>query len=51
METKLRVRAADLTFDEAIRLDLFYVDNWSMLQDLTILMRTLGAVLRSRGAY
>ena len=36
---------SDLAFDEAIRLDLFYVDNWSMLQDLTILARTLGAVL------
>jgi exopolysaccharide biosynthesis polyprenyl glycosylphosphotransferase len=42
---------ADLAFDEAIRLDLYYVDNWSMLQDLTILARTLGAVLGSRGAY
>jgi exopolysaccharide biosynthesis polyprenyl glycosylphosphotransferase len=42
---------ADLSFDEAIRLDLFYVDNWSMLQDLAILVRTLGAVIGSRGAY
>jgi exopolysaccharide biosynthesis polyprenyl glycosylphosphotransferase len=42
---------SDLAFDEAIRLDLYYVDNWSMLQDLTILARTLGAVVGSRGAY
>jgi exopolysaccharide biosynthesis polyprenyl glycosylphosphotransferase len=42
---------SDLAFDEAVRLDLYYVDNWSMLQDLTILARTLGAVLGSRGAY
>ena len=42
---------SDLAFDEAIRLDLYYVDNWSMLQDLTILFRTLGAVLSRRGAY
>jgi exopolysaccharide biosynthesis polyprenyl glycosylphosphotransferase len=42
---------SDLKFEEAIRLDLYYVDNWSMLQDLTILTRTLGAVLSSRGAY
>lgn len=41
----------DLTPDEAIRLDLYYVDNWSMLQDVSILARTLGAVLTSRGAY
>ncbi len=42
---------ADLSFEEAIRLDLYYVDNWSMLQDLTILARTVGAVLATRGAY
>ena len=42
---------SDLAFEEAVRLDLYYVDNWSMLQDLTILARTLGAVLRSKGAY
>lgn len=42
---------SDLSFAEAIRLDLYYVDNWSMLQDLSILGRTVGAVLRSRGAY
>lgn len=42
---------SDLAYDEAIRLDLFYVDNWSMLQDLAILARTLGAVFGSRGAY
>ena len=41
----------DLTANEAIRLDLYYVDNWSMLQDLSILARTIGAVLASRGAY
>ncbi len=33
---------------EAIRLDLYYVDNWSMLQDLSILARTVGDVLGSR---
>ncbi len=42
---------SDLSWDEAIRLDLYYVDNWSMLQDLSILVRTAGAVLSSRGAY
>jgi lipopolysaccharide/colanic/teichoic acid biosynthesis glycosyltransferase len=42
---------SDLAFDEAVRLDLYYVDNWSMVQDLAILFRTLGAVLGSRGAY
>jgi exopolysaccharide biosynthesis polyprenyl glycosylphosphotransferase len=42
---------SDLTWDEAVRLDLYYVDNWSMLQDLSILARTIGAVFGSRGAY
>lgn len=42
---------SDLSWDEAIRLDVYYVDNWSMLQDLSILARTFGAVVGSRGAY
>ena len=42
---------ADLTWEEAIRLDLYYVDNWSMLQDLSILSKTISAVFRSHGAY
>ena len=42
---------SDLSWSEAVRLDLYYVDNWSMLQDLGILARTFGAVLGSRGAY
>jgi len=42
---------ADLSWEETVRLDLYYVDNWSMLQDLWILVKTVGAVLRSRGAY
>jgi lipopolysaccharide/colanic/teichoic acid biosynthesis glycosyltransferase len=42
---------SELSWSEAIRLDLYYVDNWSMFQDLTILARTWGAVFGSRGAY
>lgn len=42
---------SDLSWSEAIRLDLYYVDNWSMVQDLSILARTFGAVFSSRGAY
>lgn len=34
-----------------MRLDLYYVDNWSFTQDLLILVRTVRAVLASRGAY
>jgi len=42
---------SDLSFEDAIRLDLYYVDNWSMLQDIIILLRTVNAVISSRGAY
>ena len=42
---------SELSWSEAIRLDLYYVDNWSMVQDVTILMRTFGAVFGARGAY
>ena len=42
---------SDLSVAEAVRLDLYYVDNWSMVQDLHILARTFGAVVGSRGAY
>jgi lipopolysaccharide/colanic/teichoic acid biosynthesis glycosyltransferase len=42
---------SDLSWDEAVRLDLSYVENWSMMQDLQIIKRTLGVVTRSEGAY
>lgn len=62
MSRRLRVRPGmtglwqvsgrnDLSIEDAIRLDIYYVDNWSMLQDLSILARTVGAVFGSRGAY
>ena len=42
---------SDLSWEDTVRLDLFYVDNWSFAQDLLILVRTARAVLASRGAY
>ena len=42
---------SDLSWDESVRLDLSYVDNWSMAGDLMIIARTLKAVLASDGAY
>ncbi|MGI8693489.1 MAG: sugar transferase [Geodermatophilaceae bacterium] len=42
---------SDLSWEESVRLDLRYVENWSLTSDLVILMRTLGAVLRPSGAY
>ncbi|MBB5870444.1 exopolysaccharide biosynthesis polyprenyl glycosylphosphotransferase [Allocatelliglobosispora scoriae] len=42
---------SDLSWEEAVRLDLRYVENWSLSLDLVILLRTLTAVVRSSGAY
>ncbi|WP_078973082.1 sugar transferase [Streptomyces sp. MMG1533] len=42
---------SDLTWEEALRLDLEYVGTWSIRLDLAILWRTLPAVLRGDGAY
>ena len=42
---------SDLPWEDAVRLDLYYVDNWSFVQDLAILGRTAQAVFSSRGAY
>lgn len=42
---------SDLSWEESVRLDLLYVDNWSPTLDVLIMARTVGAVLRHRGAY
>jgi lipopolysaccharide/colanic/teichoic acid biosynthesis glycosyltransferase len=42
---------SDLPFEEAVKLDLRYVENWSFTLDLVILARTLAAVWRAAGAY
>jgi exopolysaccharide biosynthesis polyprenyl glycosylphosphotransferase len=42
---------ADLSWDESVRLDLRYVENWSFVLDLQILLKTFSAVLRGSGAY
>ena len=42
---------SQLSWDDAVRLDLYYVENWSIALDLAILARTAGAVLRGTGAY
>jgi exopolysaccharide biosynthesis polyprenyl glycosylphosphotransferase len=42
---------SDLSWDESVRLDLRYVENWTFALDLLILWKTASAVLRSRGAY
>ena len=42
---------SDLTWDESVRLDLRYVENWSLALDLQILWKTLGVVFNRSGAY
>jgi lipopolysaccharide/colanic/teichoic acid biosynthesis glycosyltransferase len=42
---------SDLSWDDTVRLDVKYVDNWSLRLDLAILVRTVQAVLTHRGAY
>jgi lipopolysaccharide/colanic/teichoic acid biosynthesis glycosyltransferase len=42
---------SNLTFDDLVRLDFFYIENWSIWLDITILAKTPLAVLSGRGAY
>ena len=42
---------SDLTFDDLVRLDFYYLENWSIWLDVTILFKTPGAVFSQRGAY
>jgi lipopolysaccharide/colanic/teichoic acid biosynthesis glycosyltransferase len=41
----------DLSWEQSIRLDLRYVENWNLALDALILWKTFGAVVNSRGAY
>jgi lipopolysaccharide/colanic/teichoic acid biosynthesis glycosyltransferase len=34
-----------------VRLDLYYVENWSLTGDFVLILRTVSAVLKGRGAY
>ena len=42
---------SDLSWDDSVRLDLFYVENWSMISDLLIAIKTVKAMLAHSGAY
>lgn len=42
---------SDLSFDEMVKLDLYYAENWSLFFDLKIILLTIPAVLSARGAY
>jgi exopolysaccharide biosynthesis polyprenyl glycosylphosphotransferase len=42
---------SDVSYEERVRLDMYYIRNWSIWLDLQILFQTIPAVLKSRGAY
>jgi exopolysaccharide biosynthesis polyprenyl glycosylphosphotransferase len=42
---------SDVSYAERVRLDMYYIRNWSIWLDLELLMQTIPAVLRGRGAY
>jgi lipopolysaccharide/colanic/teichoic acid biosynthesis glycosyltransferase len=42
---------SDLSWDDSVRIDVRYVENWSLTFDFMILWKTAGAVLRGSGAY
>lgn len=42
---------SEVSVEEAIRMDLFYIENWSLTFDLYVLLKTAGAVLGREGAY
>jgi exopolysaccharide biosynthesis polyprenyl glycosylphosphotransferase len=42
---------SNLSWEESVKLDLYYVENWSVTGDFMILLRTVRAVVRREGAY
>jgi lipopolysaccharide/colanic/teichoic acid biosynthesis glycosyltransferase len=42
---------SDLSWEESVRLDLHYVENWSVMSDLMIIARTAKVMVRGTGAY
>ncbi|UVJ38742.1 sugar transferase [Arthrobacter sp. CJ23] len=42
---------SNLSWQDSVRLDLYYVENWSLAGDLVIILRTVRAVFHSNGAY
>ncbi|WP_115278095.1 sugar transferase [Mycolicibacterium tokaiense] len=42
---------SDLSWEDSVRLDMFYVENWTMISDMVIAVKTVRAVFTSSGAY
>lgn len=41
----------DVSYEDRVKLDIYYVENWSLWLDIRILLRTIGVILNKRGAY
>jgi len=41
----------DVSYEDRVKLDIYYVENWSLVLDLRILIRTVMAIFKGRGAY
>jgi exopolysaccharide biosynthesis polyprenyl glycosylphosphotransferase len=42
---------SDITYEERVRLDMYYIRNWNMWLDIQLILQTIPAVIRGRGAY
>jgi exopolysaccharide biosynthesis polyprenyl glycosylphosphotransferase len=42
---------SDLPFDDMVRLDIYYIENWSLWMDIKLVLRTIPVVLQGKGAY
>ena len=42
---------SELSFEEMVKLDIYYIENWSLWLDIKILLKTIPVVLSSKGAY
>ena len=42
---------SDISFDEMVKLDIYYIESWSLWQDIKILLKTIPVVLLAKGAY
>ncbi len=42
---------SDISFDDMVKLDIYYIESWSLWQDMKILLKTIPVVLFAKGAY